>query len=136
MELETIKLTSAGENYDLTMASTADEYLREGKWNAWRRNGANNADNVEVEEGSEEEEEEEDSQIIWLNPSGDKDHQSPAARRSQTESSIFKNSSRNRRHQWLGITVSANFIRAAYKVELLLWPIAFLVLSYVVILAE
>ena len=132
VELETIKLTSGGEN-DLTMASTADEYLREGKWNAWRRSGANNADNEEAEDGSEEEE---DSQIIWLNPSGDKDHQSPATRRSQTESSIFKNSSRNERHQWLGITVSANFIRAAYKVELLLWPIAFLVLSYIVILAE
>jgi hypothetical protein len=127
VELETIKLTS-GDDKDLTMASTADEYLREGKWNAWRRNADNNDYQEEVEE-------EEDSQIIWLNPSaGDKQHRSPA--HFQTESSIFKNSARNQTHRWLGVTVSSNFIRIAYKVELLLWPLVFLVLSYVVILAE
>lgn len=35
VELETIKLTNGTDN-DLANASTADEYLREGKWNVWR----------------------------------------------------------------------------------------------------
>lgn len=128
VELETIKLTSGGDK-DLTMASTADEYLREGKWNAWRRNGvsATNDDNAE-----EVEEDEEDSQIVWLNPGGEK----KGNHSHQTESSIFKHQSGNQTHQWLGITVSSSFIRTAYKVELLLWPVGFLVLSYMVILIE
>ena len=132
VELETIKLTSGGDN-DLTMASTADEYLREGKWNAWRRHGvsATNDDNADTAEN--EDDDEEDSQIIWLNP--EKHHQSPGARR-QTESFIFKHQSGNQAHRWLGITVSSTFIRTAYKVELLLWPVVFLVLSYMVILIE
>jgi hypothetical protein len=130
VELETIKLTTGGDN-DLAMASTADEYLREGKWNAWRRNGVPAAnDNVEEQE----EEDGEDSQIIWLNPAGEKQHRSPGSRR--TESCIFKNQSGNQTHRWLGMTVGSNFIRAAYKVELLLWPVVFLVLSYKVILIE
>eukprot|EP00984_Skeletonema_dohrnii_P013965 scaffold5849_cov120-Skeletonema_dohrnii-CCMP3373.AAC.2 len=132
VELETIKLTSGGDN-DLTMASTADEYLREGKWNAWRRHGvsATNDDNADMAEN--EDDDEEDSQIIWLNP--EKHHQSPGARH-QTESFIFKHQSGNQTHRWLGITVSSTFIRTAYKVELLLWPVVFLVLSYMVILIE
>lgn len=132
VELETIKLTSGGEN-DLTMASTADEYLREGKWNAWRRNNnsglsASNDDNAE-----EVEQDEEDSQIVWLNPrgGGERRQHSP-----QTESFIFQHQSGNQTHRWLGIAVSSNFIRAAYKVELLLWPVVFLVLSYMVVLIE
>jgi len=132
VELETIKLTSGGDN-DLTMASTADEYLREGKWNAWRRHGvsATNDDNADMAEN--EDDDEEDSQIIWLNP--EKHHQSPGARH-QTESFIFKHQSGNQTHRWLGITVSSTFIRTAYKVELLLWPVVFLVLSYMVVLIE
>lgn len=39
VELETIKLTN-GTDSDLGMASTADEYLREGKWNVWRTHEA------------------------------------------------------------------------------------------------
>ena len=128
VELETIKLTSGGDN-DLTMASTADEYLREGKWNAWRRNGSS-ADDYNTEE-DDDDDGKEDSQIIWLNPGGEK---YPSMH--QTESSIFKNQSGNQTHRWLGITVSSNFIRAAYKVELLLWPAVFLVLSYLVIQIE
>lgn len=39
VELETIKLVS-GEGNDLAMASKADEYLREGKWNVWHTHEA------------------------------------------------------------------------------------------------
>jgi len=120
----------------LAMASTADEYLREGKWNAWRRNGISAAKNDNAEEEEEQQDEdEEDSQIIWLNPGGEKQRRSPGTTL-QTESSIFKTQSGNQTHRWLGITVSSNFIRTAYKVELLLWPVVFLVLSYYVILIE
>ncbi len=134
VELETIKLTSGGDN-DLAMASTADEYLREGKWNAWHRNGVSPAKNDNAGEEEAEDEDEKDSQIIWLNPGGEKQRRSPGTTL-QTESSIFKHQSGNQTHRWLGITVSSNFIRAAYKVELLLWPVVFLVLSYMVILIE
>ena len=60
VELETIKLTSGGDG-DLTMASTADEYIREGKWNVWRRNSTINVDNSALED----EEEEDESQMVF-----------------------------------------------------------------------
>jgi hypothetical protein len=45
VELETIKLANGNDN-DMTTASTADEYLREGKWHVWKTHEAVNTDEV------------------------------------------------------------------------------------------
>ena len=116
VELETIKLTNGGEN-DLTMASTADEYLREGKWNAWRK--YNIVDNSSRDDDTE--------QLIDTPQRANKDDAG------QTEPATIK---QEQAHRWLGMTVSSGFLRWAYFVELSLWPLVFLIAGYHVVLAE
>jgi hypothetical protein len=51
VELETIKLANGNEN-DLTMASTADEYLREGRWHVWQTHEAVSTDETSDQEST------------------------------------------------------------------------------------
>jgi len=147
VELETIKMKGGGENY-LTMASSADEYLREGKWkvprdaldpkvsltcrsvltNKWRSR-SNKTDRPTLEE---------DAQVVWLD-SNQNQHQ----KLEQTEQSesdmpfeISKNPSEKQTYRWLCMSVSSSFLRWLYIVELLLWIVICLVASYYIILVE
>lgn len=131
LELETIKLTSGGES-DLTMASTADEYIREGKFNVpssamdvsknWRgwRCRSNNAVRPKAYSRLEQTEHLEEEQ--------------------QPESALSLETSKSspelQTHRLLCFSVSSGFLRWLFVVELLLWPCVFLVLSYYVVLSE
>ena len=146
VELETIKLTNGGEN-DLAMASTADEYLREGKWNAWHKSNV-----VENNVGGAATSMESDLELVdstntrrvrpgsttTLTSSSSKGQYLPL---DGIESGIFSKSSMDspspkQTHRWLGLSVSNGFLRWAYFVELALWPCSFLVASYYVISIE
>ena len=129
LELETIKLTSEGDD-DLSMASTADEYIREGKWKvpseALRRSNKSVKSTLEAEV----------TKAGWLN----KD--SPLKKYTKLEQSELEAPSlhevpiEKRKFRWLCMSVSSGFLRWMFICELLLWPCACLVLSYYIILAN
>ncbi len=132
VELETIKLTT-GEKNDLTMASTADEYLREGMWNAWRKSS-----DIDDSETDEAQSMENDLELVDRSQrKASSDQYSPL---DGANSGIYTKKPADvlpkQTHRWLGLSVGNGFIRLAYLVELSLWPLSFLILSYYVILME
>ncbi|KAL9183166.1 hypothetical protein ACHAXT_004953 [Thalassiosira profunda] len=122
VELETIKLTS-GEK-DLSYASTADEYLREGKWKApprpkssgqksWAQRWRAGRGSVHAEQYSQLE-------------------QSEATLSSEQP----KNVTEKETHRFLCFSVSSSFLRGMFFIELMLWPATFAVLAYYVVQLE
>ncbi|KAL7551859.1 hypothetical protein ACHAWF_015076 [Thalassiosira exigua] len=141
VELETIKLTSGGEN-DLAKASTADEYLREGKWkvpsDALHSKGSSTLTRLwrcrsnRPVRGKPKE----DAQVVRIDT-----NQNQYSKLEQTESTLTLEAPKNsldtkQRHRWLCFSVGNGFLRWLFIFELLLWPCLFLFLSYRVILLE
>ena len=148
VELETIKLTGEGEN-DLAMASVADEYIRDGKWNVPFDALKSKDSNWRCRSNKSKPTLEDDTKVVWLETSSKK---STYSKLEQTESATTlgtpesaalstdetpKNlSEKKKKYRWLCIPVSSGFLRWLFILELLLWPFAFLALSYHVIFAE
>jgi len=132
VELETIKLTT-GEKNDLTMASTADEYLREGMWNAWRKGSDIDDDETEGALSIE-------NDFEFLERCQRKANSDQYSPLDGTNCGIYTKISADvlpkQTHRCLGLSVSNWFIHLTYLVELSLWPVSFLILSYYVILME
>ncbi|KAL7531866.1 hypothetical protein ACHAXR_004287 [Thalassiosira sp. AJA248-18] len=144
VELETIKLTCEGEN-DLDMASTAEEYLREGKWKVPPHDPTNSSTFKSVVSRCRpnvlwfrhpikpvRSTLEEEIQVVGLDS-----QQNQYSKLDQTEQSslsleISKDSLEKKTHRWF----SSGFLRLLFMLELLLWPCLFLVLSYYIILIE
>ena len=147
VELETIKLTGRGESEsDLTMASMANEYIRDGKWNVPRDALKSKDSNWRCrwnKSGKSTSHDEEKYSKLSQAESGPSSQNSKYSKLDQSESAAISldetltiNSSEKRRHRWLCISVSSGFLRWLFVLELLLWPFAFMVMSYYVILAD
>ena len=139
VELETIKLTAAGEGgggADLTAAGSTDEYHRDGRWSAWDP-AAEKAKHTPV------------SSPVRVR---ERDGRGDYARVEQGEQTLAVEGTQGtpltaaadqpgwrqggRRHRWLCFAVSPGFNHAAFVAELVAWPVGFVVASYYIMMIE
>jgi len=138
VELETIKLTSEDESEPVD-GSTADEYIRDGKFNVpvdalkpsirmprcWRSSKSGKSTLEDVTE-----------EVMWMEEESPQQKQRYSKVEQEFTPSLEDTSSQKRKHRWLCLSVSSGFLGWMYVAELLLWPVFFIASSYYVILCE